>query len=100
MQKTYKLAVNETNELTVTIPSLMKDIEESLKLMVEIPTDELSADNLHLLNMKILGIKTVHQFLGALVQEHTLANMRQELNGRINIEVGKMQEMCSTGTVQ
>jgi hypothetical protein len=59
--------------------------------MMDIDTSDLSDDNKHLFEMKILGLRTIHQFLGALQQEQYLkeykAGITQELKGRINIDV-------------
>jgi hypothetical protein len=43
--------------------------------------------------MKILGLRTIHQFLGALQQENYLkeykSGLTDELKGRINIDVNE-----------
>ena len=90
IEYTYKL-YRDNQELVVTVDPLVKDIEISIQKMMDIDTSDLSDDNKHLFEMKILGLRTIHQFLGALQQEQYLkeykAGITQELKGRINIDV-------------
>ena len=91
IEYTYKLYRDGDSELVVTVDPLVKDIETSLEKMMEMNIDELSDDNKHLFEMKILGLRTIHQFLGALQQENYLkeykAGITTELKGRVNIDV-------------
>ena len=87
LEYTYKLIKQDDGELLVTVKPLMKDIESSINKMMEINVDELSPENKQIFDLKILGLKTVYEFLGALVQEQTLKDLGQELKGRINIQV-------------
>ena len=93
IEYTYKLYRDNTNELVVTVDPLVKDIEISIERMMEMNIDELSNDNKHLFEMKILGLRTIHQFLGALQQENYLkeykSGMTTELKGRVNIDVNE-----------
>lgn len=86
LEYTYKL-IKQDGELLVTVKPLMNDIEKSIHQMMEINVDDLSTENKQIFDLKILGLKTVYEFLGALVQEQTLKDMGQELKGRINIQV-------------
>lgn len=86
LEYTYKL-IKQNDELLVTVKPLMNDIEKSIHQMMEINVDDLSTENKQIFDLKILGLKTVYEFLGALVQEQTLKDMGQELKGRVNIQV-------------
>jgi hypothetical protein len=90
IEYTYKL-YRDNEQLVVTVDPLVKDIEVSIKVMMDMDVDELSDDNKHLFEMKILGLRTIHQFLGALQQEQYLkeykAGLTTELKGRINVDV-------------
>ena len=92
IEYTYKL-YRDNEDLVVTVDPLVKDIETSLERMMEMNVDELSDDNKHLFEMKILGLRTIHQFLGALQQENYLkeykAGITTELKGQINIDVNE-----------
>ena len=87
----YKLYRANDNELVVTVDPLVKDIETSIEAMMAMDVEDLSDDNRHIFEMKILGLRTIHQFLGALQQENYLkeykAGITTELKGRVNIDV-------------
>jgi hypothetical protein len=91
IEYTYKLYRDNEQQLVVTVDPLVKDIEISMEKMMDIDTTELSDDNKHLFEMKLLGLRTIHQFLGALQQENYLkeykTGLTKELKGRINIDV-------------
>jgi hypothetical protein len=79
IEYTYKLYRDDNEELVVTVDPLVKDIEISLEKMMEMNIDELSDDNKHLFEMKLLGLRTIHQFLGALQQENYLKEFSKKL---------------------
>jgi len=93
IEYTYKLYRDTDEQLVVTVDPLVKDIEVSLEKMMEMNITELSDDNKNLFEMKILGLRTIHQFLGALQQENYLkeykAGLTTELKGKINIDVNE-----------
>jgi hypothetical protein len=93
IEYSYKLYRDGDNELVVTVDPLVKDIEVSIEKMMEMNIDELSDDNKYAFEMKILGLRTIHQFLGALQQENYLkeykSGLTDELKGRINIDVNE-----------
>ena len=92
IEYTYKL-YRDNEELVVTVDPLVKDIEISIERMMDMNVEELSDDNKHLFEMKILGLRTIHQFLGALQQENYLkeykSGMTTELKGSVNIDVNE-----------
>ena len=98
IEYTYKL-YRDNEQLVVTVDPLVKDIEVSIQRMMDMDIEELSDDNKHMFEMKILGLRTIHQFLGALQQENYLkeykAGLTTELKGRINIDVE--QQLNSLG---
>jgi hypothetical protein len=87
-------------QLVVTVDPLVKDIEVSIQRMMDMDIEELSDDNKHLFEMKILGLRTIHQFLGALQQENYLkeykAGLTTELKGKINIDVNERLDGLTT----
>ena len=72
IEYTYKLYRDSNDHLVVTVDPLVKDIEVSLEKMMSMNVDELSDETKNLFEMKILGLRTIHQFLGALQQEQYL----------------------------
>lgn len=93
IEYTYKLYRDTEQQLVVTVDPLVKDIEISIQRMMDMNVDELSDDNKYAFEMKILGLRTIHQFLGALQQENYLkeykAGLTTELKGKINIDVNE-----------
>jgi len=91
IEYTYKLYRDDDEALVVTVDPLVKDIEQSLEKLMEMNVDDLSDENKQIFEMKILGLRTIHQFLGALQQEQYLkeykAGITTELKGRVNIDV-------------
>ena len=60
----------------VSIEPLMEDIVGSMEKLMELPTDDLDDDGKHILEMKILGLKTVHEFLGSIITADNLKKMK------------------------
>jgi len=103
IEYTYKLYRDNEQQLVVTVDPLVKDIEVSLEKMMEMNIDELSDDNKYAFEMKLMGLRTIHQFLGALQQENYLkeykAGLTTELKGKINIDVQERLDGLTKDTV-
>jgi hypothetical protein len=103
IEYTYKLYRDIEQQLVVTVDPLVKDIEMSLEKMMEMNIDELSDDNKYAFEMKLMGLRTIHQFLGALQQENYLkeykAGLTKELKGKINIDVNERLDGLTKDTV-
>ena len=103
IEYSYKLYRDDDEELVVTVDPLVKDIEVSIQAMMNMNVDELSDDNKHLFEMKILGLRTIHQFLGALQQEQYLkeykAGLTTELKGKVNIDVNQTIDSITKGAL-
>jgi hypothetical protein len=102
IEYTYKL-YRDNEALVVTVDPLVKDIEVSLEKMMNMNVDELSDETKNLFEMKILGLRTIHQFLGALQQENYLKEYKEglttELKGQINIDVNERLDGLTQGLV-
>ena len=99
IEYTYKLYRDDDEQLVVTVDPLVKDIELSIQAMMDMPTDTLSDENKHIFEMKILGLRTIHQFLGALQQEQYLKEYKTELKGKINIDVNQTIDSITKGAL-
>ena len=62
-----------------SLQPLLLDINENICKLMDIDVSELSEENKYVFEMKILGLKTVHQFIGSLVQEKDLELMREKI---------------------
>jgi hypothetical protein len=103
IEYTYKLYRDDDEQLVVTVDPLVKDIEVSLEKMMNMNVDELSDETKNLFEMKILGLRTIHQFLGALQQENYLkeykAGLTTELKGQINVDTNQVIDSISKGAL-
>ena len=101
IQYSYKLYRDTDEQLVVTVDPLVKDIELSMEKMMDMNIDECSDDTKHLFEMKLLGLRTIHQFLGALQQENYLKEYKSgkttELKGRINIDIDQEIDSITKG---
>jgi hypothetical protein len=59
----------------------------------------LTQEDKEIFNLKILGLKTIHEFLGALVQEQTLKDAAHELKGTVNIQTNQLLDEVTVHTV-
>jgi hypothetical protein len=99
IEYSYKLYRDDDEQLVVTVDPLVKDIEVSIEKMMDMNVDDLSDDNKHLFEMKILGLRTIHQFLGALQQENYLKEYKSELKGQINIDTNQVIDSITKGAL-
>lgn len=99
IEYTYRLAKDQDGELLVTVKPLMNDIEKSIHKMMDIPIESLTDENKEIFNLKILGLKTIYEFLGALVQEQTLKDAAHELKGSVNIQTNQMLDDITVHTL-
>jgi hypothetical protein len=99
IEYSYKLYRDDDEQLVVTVDPLVKDIEVSIEKMMDMNVDDLSDDNKHMFEMKILGLRTIHQFLGALQQENYLKEYKSELKGQINIDTNQVIDSITKGAL-
>ena len=103
IEYTYKLYRDDDEQLVVTVDPLVKDIEVSIQAMMDMNVDDLSDENKHIFEMKILGLRTIHQFLGALQQENYLkeykAGLTTELKGKINLDTNQVIDTITKGAL-
>lgn len=83
LEYTYKLFRGADKNLYVSVEPLMADIKNSIEKMADMDIEELSDDNKQLFDLKILGLRTIYEFLGALQQEQFLKEKGQELKGDV-----------------
>jgi len=83
IEYTYKLFKGSDNHTYVSVGPLMQDIKLSMEKMSDIDVSNLNDDNKKIFDLKLLGLKTVYEFLGALEQEQFLKDKAQEINGNI-----------------
>lgn len=83
IEYTYKLFRGADTNLYVSVGPLMSDIKKSIDTMVDMDIEQLSPENKQIFDLKILGLRTIYEFLGALEQEQFLKEKGQELKGDV-----------------
>ena len=95
----YKLFKGSDDQIYVSVGLLMGDIKNSIEHMMDINIEELSQENKQIFDLKILGLKTVYEFLGALQTEQWLKDKAKEIKGDTPINTPGMMNIPVTGTV-
>ena len=80
---TYKLMKGGDGHLYVSIQPLMKDIAASVAQMHVMDVSHLSDENQRVFDLKMLGLTTVYEFLGAFITEQQLKDKAADLKGTV-----------------
>lgn len=83
MKTTYTL-YREDEVTYVSVEPLMNDALDALNKMKEIKTDGLDQTDQQQLKLKILGLEAIYTFLGGLVTEQNLAELREKYGVKAN----------------
>ena len=81
----YKVETGPDGVRWVSLEPLMDDIVGALNGLINLPKEEfekLDDDGKHIIEMKILGLRTVHEFLGSILTADNLSKMKT--NGETN----------------
>lgn len=74
----YKLKKDKSGTVWVSIQPLMQDIVEHIKIVSDIDVSNLEQYDQREYDIKLLGLNSIHQFLGALLQEQQLLELRKK----------------------
>lgn len=66
----------------VSIEPLMDDIVGAIEGLMKLPTDNLDIDGKHIIDMKIVALRSVHEFLGSIITADNLKKMKENVNGQ------------------
>jgi hypothetical protein len=80
---TYKLMKGGDGFLYVSIQPLMKDIAASVAKMHTMDVSHLTDEQQRIFDLKMLGLTTVYEFLGAFVTEQQLKDAAADLKGTV-----------------
>ena len=83
MKTTYTL-YREDDVTYVSVEPLMNDALDALNKMKEIKTEGLDEIDKQQLRLKILGLESIYTFLGGLVTEQNLAELREKYGVKAN----------------
>ena len=84
---TYKLMKGGDGFLYVSIQPLMKDIAASVSKMHTLDVSHLTDEQQRIFDLKMLGLTTVYEFLGAFVTEQQLKDAAAELKGNVPLNI-------------
>ncbi len=87
VEYTYKLIKGGDGHLYVSIQPLMKDIAKSVEQMHKMDISHLSDESQRVFDLKMLGLTTVYEFLGAFITEQQLKDAAAELKGDVPLNV-------------
>jgi len=78
MKNTYNLERREDKNIWVNIQPLMADIQTHFDNLHEMDTSEFTEQDKQLLDLKVIGLRAIYEFLGALKLEHELKELRDQ----------------------
>jgi len=84
---TYKLMKGGDGHLYVSIQPLMKDIAASVSKMHTMDISHLTDEQHRIFDLKMLGLTTVYEFLGAFITEQQLKDANAALKGNVPLNV-------------
>jgi hypothetical protein len=80
MQKTYQLVEGPDKVLWVSIQPLMEDIKIAIDEVMKLDISRANEAQRSIVDFKLMGLRSIHEFLGALVTEQQLAVARSNLS--------------------
>jgi len=92
----YKLERREDKNIWVPIQPLMADIQKHFDNLHEMDTSEFTEQDKKLLDFKIVGLRAIFEFLGALKLEHELKELRDQ-HAKEEID-RQLNELINEGT--
>ena len=80
MEFKYQVETGPDGIRWVSLEPLLDDIVQALEGLMNLPTDTLDDDGKHIIEMKILGLRTVHEFLGSIITADNLQKIKNNHN--------------------
>jgi hypothetical protein len=74
----------------VSVEPLLNDIVKSIDALMKIDLESLDDNGKEILNLKILGLKTVHEFLGSIITADNLKKMKTNMSNNDGQEKEKL----------
>lgn len=76
----YKVETGPDGIRWLSVEPLMADIVKSLDSLMNLPTEKLDDEGKQLIEMKILGLRTIHQFLGSIITADNIKKLKERNN--------------------
>lgn len=74
----YTLERREDKNIWVNIQPVMKDIQKHFDTLHDMDTSNFTEQDKELLELKMMGLRAIYEFLGALKLEHELKEIRDQ----------------------
>lgn len=74
----YKVETGPDGIRWVSIEPLQNDILKSLEELMKIDTKDMKQEDVHILDMKVLSLRTIYEFLGSLITADNLAKLKTQ----------------------
>ena len=87
VEYTYKLIKGGDGHTYVSVQPIMADIKKSIEIMMDMDVSHLSEENGRIFELKILGLRTVYEFMGAIDMEQKLKDKAAFINGTTAINI-------------
>lgn len=97
VEYTYKLMKGGDGHLYVSIQPLMKDIAKSVAAMHGMDVSHLNDEQQRVFDLKMLGLTTVYEFLGAFITEQQLKDAAAELKGNVPLNTSDNYDPIGEG---
>ena len=88
MTNTYKLERREDKNIWVNIQPVMADIQKHFDNLHDMDTSSFTDQDQELLELKIVGLRAIYEFFGALKLEHELKELRDQQEIQRQIDEG------------
>jgi len=88
MKNTYNLERREDKNIWVNIQPVMNDIQKHFDNLHDMDTSSFTDQDKELLELKIIGLRAIYEFMGALKLEHELKELRDQQEIQRQIDEG------------
>ena len=85
---TYRLERREDKNIWVNIQPVMADIQKHFDNLHDMDTSNFTDKDKELLELKIVGLRAIYEFMGALKLEHELKELRDQQEIQRQIDEG------------
>lgn len=77
MEFNYRVETGPDGIRWVSVEPLQQDIIQSIEALMKIDTENFKDEDKHILDMKILSLRTIHEFLGSIITADNLAKIKK-----------------------
>lgn len=79
MENRYQIAQGPDGINWVSIEPLMEDVRDNLEKLMAIDTSEFKPEDTQIIDFKVIGLRSIYEFLGALITEKNLKEIKKNM---------------------